>query len=117
MVPRSRFAPVKTTSDLLVLRSDACIVTEDARLVLAPSRNGQPPLVDLSSEYKLLNDFEARFPQGAPSLVECGSMRVSGKLTFSGGVACRGKVAFSGVSGAEQTVPAGTYADGTFNFG
>ena len=34
-VPRTRFAPVKTTYDLLVLRSDAYVLTDDARVVLA----------------------------------------------------------------------------------
>ncbi len=31
-LPRSRFMPVKTTSDLLGLRSDAYVVTETAEL-------------------------------------------------------------------------------------
>ena len=34
-VPRTRFAPVKTTDDLLALRSDAYELTEDARVVPA----------------------------------------------------------------------------------
>ncbi len=34
IVPRTRFAPVKTTDDLLALRSDAYALTEDARVVL-----------------------------------------------------------------------------------
>ena len=33
VVPRTRFAPVKTCNDLFVLRSDAFRVTEDYRLV------------------------------------------------------------------------------------
>ena len=44
-VPRTRFAPVKTTDDLLVLRSDAYGSTSDARVVLAPERDGRAPLV------------------------------------------------------------------------
>ena len=35
VVPRSRFAPVKTTSDLFALRSDAYVVAEDSSVVLA----------------------------------------------------------------------------------
>ena len=70
-VPRSRFAPVKTTNDLLALRSDAYVLTDDARVVPAEGRDGAP-LVDLDDEhFKLLPDFEARFPAGAPSLVAC----------------------------------------------
>src|SRR5687767_3228828 len=54
VVPRSRFAPVKTTSDLLALRSDAYMVTPDHRLVLAPERQGQPPEIELDAHYKML---------------------------------------------------------------
>src|SRR5919206_494110 len=69
-VSRRRFSPVKTTEDLLALRSDAYVLAEDARVELAPQRDGRPPVVDLDSEYyKLLRAFEARFPAGAPSLV------------------------------------------------
>ncbi len=44
-VSRARFAPVKTTDDLLALRSDAYVVTPDFRLELHPERRGQPPVV------------------------------------------------------------------------
>merc|ERR1711920_120926 len=42
VIPRSRFAPVKTTNDLLALRSDAYCLTPDCRIELAPSRKGVP---------------------------------------------------------------------------
>merc|ERR1711988_879810 len=45
LIPRTRFAPVKKCEDLLALRSDAYILTEDYRIQLAPERNGVPPLV------------------------------------------------------------------------
>merc|ERR1711972_953608 len=38
VVPRERFAPVKTTNDLLALRSDAYQLTKDFRIVLNPAR-------------------------------------------------------------------------------
>ena len=46
-VPRSRFAPVKTTEDLLALRSDAYEVTDDFRLQLKGACAGVPPIVRL----------------------------------------------------------------------
>ncbi|CAK8996337.1 Probable UTP--glucose-1-phosphate uridylyltransferase (UDP-glucose pyrophosphorylase) (UDPGP) (UGPase) [Durusdinium trenchii] len=52
-IPRSRFAPVKKTDDLLALRSDAYRLTEDFRIELIPERNGVPPLVKLDDMYKL----------------------------------------------------------------
>src|SRR3954449_11900020 len=91
-VPRRRFAPVKTTSDLLSLRSDAYVVTPESQVELAPERDGTPPFVDLDSRfYKLLRDFEARIPQ-APSLVACERLAVQGDVAFGRGVVVRGSV-------------------------
>ena len=44
-VPRSRFAPVKTTGDLLALRSDAYEVLENGQVRLHESRQGVPPVI------------------------------------------------------------------------
>ena len=92
-VPRRRFAPVKTTDDLLAVRSDAHVLTADAHVELAPSRNNRPPVVELDPRfYKLIADFEARFPAGPPSLVACERLRVVGDVIFGQGVVVRGSV-------------------------
>jgi UTP--glucose-1-phosphate uridylyltransferase len=91
-VPRTRFAPVKTTNDLLALRSDAYVLHDDGRIAVAPERDGAgAPLVELdSAHFKLLRDFDARFPAGAPSLVGCERLTVKGDVTFGAGVVVRG---------------------------
>jgi UTP--glucose-1-phosphate uridylyltransferase len=84
-VPRTRFAPVKTTNDLLVVRSDAYVLREeDAVVEPAPERAGMgPPVVDLDPRYfKLLDDFEARFPGGPPSLLRAERLVVRGDVVF-----------------------------------
>jgi UTP--glucose-1-phosphate uridylyltransferase len=92
-VPRARLAPVKTTNDLLVLRSDAYVLGDDARVEPAPEREGRAPLVDLdSAHFKLLRDFETRFPAGPPSLVGCERLVVEGDVAFGRGVVVRGSV-------------------------
>jgi UTP--glucose-1-phosphate uridylyltransferase len=92
-VPRSRFVPVKTTNDLLSLRSDAYVIAEGMAVHLAPERRGTPPLVDLDPDfYKLVGDFEPRFPEGAPSLVGCDALTVRGDVTFGRDVVVRGEV-------------------------
>lgn len=112
VVRRDRFSPVKATSDLLALRSDAYETTADHRLVLAEARRGRPPEIDLDARhYKLLADFEALFPAGAPSLVDCESMRVEGPVRFGPGVVCRGRVVFRNPTAKIRTVAAGTYGD------
>ena len=68
----TRFAPVKTTNDLLVLRSDAYLLDERSRRARRPSERAPRRSADLDKRvYKLIDDFEARFPAGPPSLVAC----------------------------------------------
>jgi UTP--glucose-1-phosphate uridylyltransferase len=91
-VPRSRFAPVKTTNDLLVLRSDFYVLTEDVHVVPADGREPGSIFVDLDPDhYKLLRDFDARFPGGPPSLVRASRFVVRGDVTFGPDVAVEGE--------------------------
>jgi UTP--glucose-1-phosphate uridylyltransferase len=97
LVPRSRFAPVKTTNDLLVVRSDAYELTDDWNVRLAEARNGEPPVVDLDPDhFKLLRDFDERFQAGPPSLVECERLEVAGDVSFGREVVVRGTVRIEG---------------------
>jgi UTP--glucose-1-phosphate uridylyltransferase len=92
-VPRTRFAPVKTTDDLLVLRSDVYRLTEEC--VVEPLRDTLP-FVELDSRYyKLLDEFEPRFPAGPPSLIDADRLVVHGDVTFGAGVAVKGSVELS----------------------
>src|SRR5215217_4656783 len=92
-VPRTRFAPVKTTDDLLVLRSDAYVLTDDFHVVLAPERDDGAPFVALDSKFfKRLRDFDARFPEGPPSLVAAERLDVEGDVRFGRDVTVRGAV-------------------------
>jgi UTP--glucose-1-phosphate uridylyltransferase len=93
LVPRTRFAPVKTTDDLLVLRSDVYTISEDMVVAPLPERAGDLPYVELDKHfYKLIDAFEARFPEGPPSLREAERLVVSGDVTFGAGVTVRGSV-------------------------
>jgi UTP--glucose-1-phosphate uridylyltransferase len=108
-VPRTRFAPVKTTDQLLALRSDAYAMTPDARIELVPRRGEVPPIVELDPRhYKLMADFEARFPAGPPSLVECERLRVLGDVVFGAGVVVRGSVEVAPPDGGQLRVEDGT---------
>ncbi len=90
-VERSRFIPVKTTNDLLVLRSDCYRLTEDHHLVLEDEVDSVP-FVDLDPRfYKLVDPFDERFPDGAPSLREAEELVVHGDWTFGKGVVVRGR--------------------------
>lgn len=96
-VPRERFVPVKRTSDLLVVRSDAYRLGEDWTVRLAPERDGRPPHVELDPDhFKLLADFDARFGAGPPSLAECERLEVVGDVSFGREVVVRGSVRVEG---------------------
>lgn len=110
-VPRSRFAPVKTTSDLLALRSDAYIVQADGQVLLHEDRLGMPPNISLSGEYKLVDSLDEL---GVPSLIHCRSLKVSGLISFEAGVVIQGDVIFENTSDERKIITAGTYQNATF---
>jgi UTP--glucose-1-phosphate uridylyltransferase len=89
-VGRDRFVPVKTTNDLLVLRSDVYDIGKDFVL---DQVGEELPYVDLDTDYyKLVRDFDKRFPEGAPSMKKASSLKVEGDWTFGHGVQVIGEV-------------------------
>lgn len=101
-VGRDRFVPVKTTNDLLVLRSDVYDIGQDFVL---DQTVPDVPFVDLdASYYRLVGEFDKRFPEGAPSMRKAQSLRVAGDWTFGPGVQVVGDVELE--AGAAQRVPA-----------
>jgi UDP-N-acetylglucosamine pyrophosphorylase len=107
-VPRSRFAPVKGTTDLFALRSDAYVVGEDGRVQLAPEREGRPPVVKFSGEYKLVDALDGL---GQPSLIGAEELSVSGPVVFEKGVVIKGTVSVTNRSTESLVIAAGTYED------
>ncbi|MFW2512745.1 UTP--glucose-1-phosphate uridylyltransferase [Demequina sp. SO4-13] len=108
-VGRDRFLPVKTTNDLLTLRSDAYRLADDGALRLDVEK---APLIDLDSRfYKTMGAFDARFPHGPPSLRHATSLTVRGDWTFGADVVVRGAVTLED-TGEASTVPDGTVLEG-----
>jgi UTP--glucose-1-phosphate uridylyltransferase len=92
LVPRERFAPVKTTNDLLELWSDAYGLTEDRRMVRVPG-GAVERVIDLDPRYfGGIDDLESRFPHGAPSLLNCERLRIRGDHVFGANVVMEGVV-------------------------
>ncbi len=112
-VGRDRFVPVKTTNDLLVLRSD---VYDLGRDFVLDQMTEEIPFVDLDSHhYKLVGEFDKRFPEGAPSLKEATRLAVEGDWTFGRDVRIVGEVDLEASSAKRVesgTVLSGGDADG-----
>jgi len=112
-VPRTRFAPVKTTADLLVVMSDCYGVSKECTVTPSPRRLGAMPVVHLDSKhYKKIDDFMTRFPQGAPSLIGCESLTVKGDVLFEAGVTVTGAAHVINDSGKQAVVREGTTISG-----
>jgi UTP--glucose-1-phosphate uridylyltransferase len=109
-VDRSRFLPVKSTNDLLGLRSDVYVLSQAAEMAYADGVD-TAPLIELDSDfYKLMRDFDERFPAGAPSLRQASSLTVQGDWTFGPGVVVRGDVTV-GAEGSPGTVESTTLGE------
>ncbi|MFZ1115114.1 MAG: UTP--glucose-1-phosphate uridylyltransferase [Propionibacteriaceae bacterium] len=109
-VGRDRFVPVKTTSDLLVLRSDAYELEADSQL----SKVADPtPVVDLDDRYyKIIAEFDHRFPTGPPSLKDARYLGIKGDWSFEADVRVVGAVSLDD-RGEPQIIAAGsTLSDG-----
>eukprot|EP00931_Biecheleriopsis_adriatica_P072078 TRINITY_DN460_c0_g4_i1.p1 TRINITY_DN460_c0_g4~~TRINITY_DN460_c0_g4_i1.p1 ORF type:complete len:576 (-),score=127.17 TRINITY_DN460_c0_g4_i1:90-1736(-) len=111
VIPRTRFAPVKTTGDLFSLRSDAYTLTPDCRIELDPRRKGVPPTVKLDDAYKFVDAMESLIPHGPPSLINCTKLTVKGPMLFPPGVIINGDVTLKNDGDDMLRVPPGVYTD------
>lgn len=118
-VPRHRFAPVKTTNDLLAVRSDAYILTDDYRILLNPQRPWPtPPVIELDPRYYgTIDAFERRFPHDVPSLVACRRLRVRGDIHFGRGMVLRDEVELEHQGPEPWTLPDGAILAGRVSSG
>ena len=114
-VSRARFAPVKTTSDLLIIRSDACRLTPDFRLELHPGRHGVPPEVNLdNAHYKLVDGLDILLADAIPSLLHCQKLTVKGLAQFKPNVCINGTVSFSNPGPQPAPIRPGEYEDASY---
>lgn len=112
-VPRLRFAPVKTTSDLLAVRSDDYVLSDSFTVTPNPARVGAATDVRLDPEtFKLIDQLEARFPHGPPSLVGCEALTVLGDVVFGAGVVVTGSVHLEHRGPEPHRIPDGAHLHG-----
>lgn len=116
-IPPNRFAPIKKTNDLLDVRSDNYVLTDDFKVVPNPERTLERAFIDLDPEfYQFVDDFEAHFPHGVPSLLACERLVVRGDIQFGKGVVVKGRVTLTNLSGGRVKVADGSVIEGDREF-
>ncbi|KAJ6370714.1 hypothetical protein OIU77_001259 [Salix suchowensis] len=105
-VPRSRFLPVKATSDLLLVQSDLYTLV-DGFVIRNPARTiPANPSIELGPEFKKVASFLSRF-KSIPSIIELDSLKVAGDVWFGVGITLKGKVSIAAKSGVKLEMPDG----------
>ena len=106
VVPRSRFLPVKTCSDLLLVKSDLFYL-EHGALKLDPIRDGfSNPLIKLGSHFKKVNDFQKRVPH-MPKILELDHLTITGNVSLGRNVTLKGTVIIVVNEGESIDIPNG----------
>jgi len=106
-VPRSRFLPVKKTSDLLLVMSNLYRL-HHGTLTMSPERLFKNvPLVKLGDDhFKKVKEFLKRF-EDIPDVLELDHLTVSGDVHFGKNVSLRGTVIIIANEGDRIDIPSG----------
>lgn len=107
-VPRSRFVPVKTSNDLLLVRSDVYALTDNYTLHGRLAYSELPDIRLDGKYYALIDDFEARFPHGVPSLMSCRKLRITGDVRFGANITVAGEIELQNNSAGPVFIPDNT---------
>jgi UTP--glucose-1-phosphate uridylyltransferase len=105
-VPRRRFLPVKTCSDLMLVKSDLYTL-QHGELVIDPSRFGPAPLIKLGTDFKKVSSFQARIPS-IPKIVELDHLTITGAVTLGRNVTLKGTVIIVANEGGTIEIPQGS---------
>ncbi|KAK2973164.1 hypothetical protein RJ640_009587 [Escallonia rubra] len=105
-VPRSRFLPVKATSDLLLVQSDLYTVSDGFVVRNKARANPANPSIELGPEFKKVGNFLSRF-KSIPSIIELDSLKVTGDVWFGAAITLKGKVTIAAKPGVKLEIPDG----------
>ncbi|ODM18205.1 putative UTP--glucose-1-phosphate uridylyltransferase [Aspergillus cristatus] len=105
-VPRRRFLPVKTCSDLLLVKSDLYRL-EHGQLLMDPSRFGGVPVIKLGSDFKKVSDFQKRIPS-IPRIVELDHLTITGAVNLGRNVTLKGTVIIVASESSTIDIPPGS---------
>ena len=105
-VPRSRFLPVKSCSDLLLIKSDIYSL-QHGQLTINPQRMFETtPVIKLGDHFKKIAQFQKRFKK-IPKIIELDHLTVTGDVYFGRNVTLRGTVIVVANEGQRIDIPDG----------
>ncbi|KAF1810737.1 putative UTP--glucose-1-phosphate uridylyltransferase [Eremomyces bilateralis CBS 781.70] len=105
-VPRRRFLPVKTCSDLMLVKSDLYTL-QHGQLIMDPNRFGPAPLIKLGSDFKKVSSFQSRIPS-IPKMLELDHLTITGPVNLGRGVQLKGTVIIVATEGQTIDIPPGS---------
>lgn len=106
-VPRSRFLPVKKTSDLMLVMSNLYELKSGSLLMSEKRQFKTTPLIKLGDEhFKKVSKFSGRF-KTIPDMLEADHLTVSGDVTFGKDVSLKGTVIIIANHGDRIDIPSG----------
>lgn len=106
-VPRSRFLPVKSTSDLFVVQSNLYELQHGTLSMNKKRTYPSVPLVNLGENFKTVSNYNARL-KSIPDILELDQLTVSGDVTFGTNVTLRGTVIIVANVGNRIDIPDGS---------
>ncbi|KAL2685446.1 putative UTP--glucose-1-phosphate uridylyltransferase [[Neocosmospora] mangrovei] len=105
-VPRRRFLPVKTCSDLMLVKSDLYTL-KHGQLQMSAARFGDAPLIKLGGDFKKVSDFQKRIPS-IPKVLELDHLTITGAVNLGRGVTLKGTVIIVATEGSTIDIPPGS---------
>ncbi|KAH9411830.1 UTP--glucose-1-phosphate uridylyltransferase [Ordospora pajunii] len=119
VVPRSRFLPVKTCSDLFLVESNL-FIENNGSIKLNPSRtqnqNAFPTVKLLGKNFSKIEDYEKCF-KGIPDILELDALTVSGDVIFGKNVVLKGTVIILADDKSKICIPDGSVLDDSIVYG
>ena len=109
-VPRSRFLPVKSCSDLFLVQSDLYTLQRGALLMNSKRQFNTTPLVKLGDHFKKVSQYLTRFAS-IPEIIELDHLTVTGDVYFGKDVTLKGTVIIVANHGERIDIPSGSILD------
>ena len=111
-VPRSRFLPVKSCTDLALLQSNVFQLNESTAEVYVNPLRSIPflPKLCLDSHFTRFEDFLMRFAQ-SPDMLDLEELTITGNVIFSRGVVLKGKVSIEAEPSSILQIPTNSMLD------